>query len=129
MPACLVCSHKVGVTSKGLSRRAVMYHAVVGILNDVASQIEGSVDLSASPSDGLTEFTNEDVVTKLREVAEEGRQAADAVHHAAHREGGALDFQQLHAWQEEARISMIIGHTALMSVGIRPMHDIPSFQR
>lgn len=106
-----------------------MYHSVVGMLNDLAGQVESELDLTSAPSEELSDITNQDVVDKLREVAEEGRGAADAVHAAAHKQGGALNFGDLRAWQDEASLSMMLSHTALMGAGIQPLHSMPSFQR
>lgn len=133
MPRCLVCSDRIGITSKGLSRRAMMYHSVVGMLKDLAVQVETELDSSSHPSDQLSgelsDIVNADVADKLRETAEQGQRAADAVHMAAHKQGGALDFGWLSSWQDEARVSMMLAHVALLDVGIWPKHQIPSFTR
>ena len=127
MATCSVCTSKISWSARGLSRRAMMYLGVVAALEGLASQLEdlpGEQRISPDLSDDVTIA---DVQYQMLELSADCRGASEAVHMAAHKAGGTLNFEALNELQEQCRGVIMAAHIACFERGLRPNFEMPSF--
>ena len=105
----------------------MMYLGVVTALEGLASQMEDLPGDQRISPDLNEDVTVADVQYQLLELSADCRGASEAVHMAAHKQGGTLDFGALNELQEQCRGVIMAAHIAFFERGLRPNFEMPSF--